>query len=278
MSVLFRQTNAVWMAFTLAVCLLEDFTPLVFPPSARRRSDEPPLLRPQGPWGTVSPPPPPPPPAAVAAEAAAAAAAGSDGNRAPPSSRLPLSSTAKKRKNNPRSRVSPGSADSSAVEAARKKHLEETTSGNGNDGGDGDDDDDDGTGAARLGHDRCLSPLRSLLLLAKAALADARRGAPLLRARAPLAAPIGLFAVFVWGFNGGAIVLGDKENHSPGGPPHLAQLAYLVAVGASLWGVVGGREAVFGRDARSGFARWARERSVAGVAAIVAGVAVAMWR
>lgn len=136
---------------------------------------------------------------------------------------------------------------------------------------------DDEAGAAQL-DPGCLSLLRSLLLLARAALADARRGAPLLRARAPLAAPIVLFAVFVWGFNGGAIVLGDKENHSPGGPPHLAQLAYLVAVVASLWGVVGEREAVFGRDAQSGFVRWARGRGAAGVAVIVAGVAAAMWR
>lgn len=271
MSVLFRQTNAVWVAFTLAVCLLEDFTPLVLAPHARRRSGDANLPAPLGAWEHASPPP----------AAAEVAAIRSDGKgAAPPSSprRPPPSSTTRKIKNNPRTPVSSGLAGTCAVEVTRKRSREKTQQNGGYyyyDGGD--DDDDEVRSAQQLDRGR-LSPLRLLLLLARAALADARRGAPLLRARAPLAAPVVLFAAFVWGFNGGAIVVGDKENHSPGGPPHLAQLAYLVAVGASLWGVIGGREAVFGRDARSGFSRWARGTGVARVAVIVAGVAMAMWR
>ena len=238
-SVLFRQTNAVWVAFTLAVCLLEDFTPRVCVPAA-----------------------------------AEAAARRSDGTGAPASPRRLTWGTTRKRKNNP------GTVDSGLSEAevlTRGRSLEESKSGGNNDD-DGDDGDDDGVAsAAQTGHDS-LPPLRLLLLLARAALVDSRRGAPQLRGRAPLAAPIVLFAVFVWGFNGGVIVLGDKENHSPGGPPHLAQLAYLVAVAAALWGVVGGRQAAFGPEARTGFARWARKRGAVGVAVIVAGVAVGLWR
>ena len=249
---LFRQTNAVWVAFTLATCLLEDFTPLVLASDSWRRSDDAPLLTPSGTSEHVSPP-----------AASEVAPTRSNGKGAPPPPRRPQSSATRKRKSTPRTQISSGLADTDAPQSRQGRHPEGRQAVN-------DDDHDDR-------HDR-LSPLRLLFLLARAALSDARRGAPLLRARVPLAAPIALFAVFVWGFNGGAIVLGDKENHSPGGPPHFAQLAYLAAVAASLWGVVGGREAAFGRDARSGFARWARERGVAGVAVIAAGVAMAMWR
>lgn len=274
-SVLFRQTNAVWVAFTLAVCLLDDFTPLVSAPDAgasacaascatKDTGGEAPLLKPPGASEHVSPPP-----------AAEVCAARGGGRGAPASSRRPPSSTTRKRKNVPRTRASPDLVDTGAEEVAPGNYLEETQQSRGNDDGD----DGGGVGAAAQPDDGgCLSLLRLLLLLARGALADGRRGAPLLRARVPLAAPIVLFAVFVCGFNGGAIVLGDKENHSPGGPPHLAQLAYLVAVAASLWGVVGRREGVFGGDARSGFALWARGRGVVGVAVIVTGVAVATWR
>ena len=48
-----------------------------------------------------------------------------------------------------------------------------------------------------------------VLALAGAAWCDTCRGGPLLRARLPLAVPVALFAAFVWGFNGGAIVIGD---------------------------------------------------------------------
>lgn len=123
-----------------------------------------------------------------------------------------------------------------------------------------------------------LPPLPSLLpRLIRAALADVCRGAPLLRCRAPLAIPVVLFAVFVWVFNDGEIVLGDKDNHSPGGPPHLAQLAYLSAVGASLWGLIG-PEAIVATDARHGFVRWFINRGNIRVMAIVIAVMLSLRR
>eukprot|EP00903_Cladosiphon_okamuranus_P013480 g12555.t1 len=176
-SVLFRQTNAVWVAFTLATCLLEDFTPLVYVPDAWKRSDHAPF------------------PADAGEQASAPPAADSGDNEL--------------WKGNP---ALPATA---ALEHNQEK-------------------------------ENILDP--------------------------------GFFWCARHGHCRGPIVLGDKENHSPGGPPHLAQLAYLVAVTASLWGFVGGREAAFGPEARSGFARWARGRGVVVVAVIVAGVAAAMWR
>ncbi|CAM9531350.1 unnamed protein product [Scytosiphon promiscuus] len=234
MSVLFRQTNAVWVAFTLAVCLLEDFTPSVV-----------------------------------------IAAASPDRSRE--ASRPPLSTptTTRRRKKHAHDRVSPGSKTPTAA-IGEPRHSGGSIADGGSDVDRGNVDTSSPPTSVPSPH---LPPVPRLLLsLAGAALSDARRGAPLLRARAPLAVPVVLFAAFVWGFNGGAVVVGDKENHSPGGPPHLAQLAYLAAVGASLWGVVGGREALLGRDARRGFARWAAGTGVVGVAAVVAGVAAGLWR
>eukprot|EP00903_Cladosiphon_okamuranus_P013487 g12562.t1 len=257
-SVLFRQTNAVWVAFTLATCLLEDFTPLVYVPDAWKRSDHAPFPADAGEHASAPP-------------AAESAATMSYGKGTPPSPRrLPWSTT--RRRKTSWTLGSSGVPDTGTVEVTQEPPLDESKSV-GNDSAD----DDGRINAAQLDRDR-MPPFRLLLLLARAALEDAHRGAPFLRTRAPLAAPILLFAVFVWGVNEGAIVLGDKENHSPGGPPHLAQLAYLVAVTASLWGIVGGREAAFGPEARNGFARWARGRGVVVVAVIVAGVAAAMWR
>lgn len=137
------------------------------------------------------------------------------------------------------------------------------------------------TTAARCANFPCPSSLpplpRLVSRLVTAAFNDACRGGAILRFRMPLAVPALLFALFVWGFNGGAVVLGDKENHSPGGAPHLAQLAYLVAAGASLWGLVG-QEAVLGGNTRNNFRRWIRNVGLVGFVAIVGVVALALWR
>ncbi|CAN0203975.1 unnamed protein product, partial [Hapterophycus canaliculatus] len=250
MSVLFRQTNAVWVAFTLAVCLLEDFTPSVVAAASPSRSSQ-------------APRPP-----------------------------LSTSTTTTRRRKHAHDRVSAESeTDATITGGARHPGGGKTTDGSGGGGCGNADDRENASSSSSCSSSSArrsaaaavaaapLPPVPRLLLqLAAAALTDARRGAPLLRARAPLAVPVVLFAAFVWGFNGGAVVVGDKENHSPGGPPHLAQLAYLVAVGASLWGIVGGREAVLGRDARRGFLLWAAGAGVVGVLVVVAGVAAGLWR
>lgn len=264
---LFRQTNAVWVAFTLAVCLLEDFTPSVVRVSdAQRRS----IL------------------AAGAADVAHgvgdAGSPGGPGADPPPnfSRWLPSSTSITRQRKNARDRDTSCSLSSGSNTGAAGGRPEKQTRSDGDGNGNGNNSDFNTMAQQKQLEERaCLSlspALPLLLLLARAALADALRGAPVLRGRAPLAVPVVLFALFVWGFNGGAVVVGDKENHSPGGPPHFAQLAYLVAVGASLWGVVGDPEAVLGRATRSDFMGWVRRTGVAGVAAIVAGVAVALWR
>ncbi|CBN77379.1 Alpha-1,2-glucosyltransferase ALG10-A, family GT59 [Ectocarpus siliculosus] len=308
-SVLFRQTNAVWVAFTLAACLLDDFTPsvvaavrvspggdvsarapagaLAVEPSSRRARDAAGTgsrLKSAGSWEHPLAPP-------CAGDGAAAEAVGGldeggaattrrSGERSSPSPlQQSTTTTRRRRRNTDQKRVGSGSQQDAEVGLSRGggggggglgTDGEQTTGGSNND--------IDSAQPRNGGAHPSLPPTPRLLLgLARAALTDASRGGTLLRARAPLAIPVALFAVFVWGFNGGAVVIGDKENHSPGGPPHLAQLAYLAATGASLWGVVGGREALLGRDARRGFARWAgggRGR----VATVVAGVAAVLWR
>ncbi|CAN0485688.1 unnamed protein product, partial [Ectocarpus sp. 12 AP-2014] len=307
-SVLFRQTNAVWVAFTLAACLLDDFTPSIVAdvrvspgcdvsagapagavavdPSSRRARDAPGAgsrLKSAGSWEHPLTPP------RVGDGAAVEAVGGLDegeedttrrsGERSSSPSPLQqsMTTTRRRRRNTDQKLVGSGSQQDPEVSLTRGGRGgglgtdgEQTTSGSNND--------IDSAQPRNGGAHPSLPPTPGLLLgLARSALTDASRGGPLLRARAPLAMPVALFAVFVWGFNGGAVVIGDKENHSPGGPPHLAQLAYLAATCASLWGVVGGREAMLGRDARRGFARWVwggRGR----VAMVVAGVAVVLWR
>ncbi|CAM9136447.1 unnamed protein product [Pylaiella littoralis] len=277
-SVLFRQTNAVWVAFTLAVCLLEDFTPSVVRDSDARGRSVVAAGAAHVAGGTGS-------------AATARAGAGADGADSSPSSpRRPPSTTsttrrrktAQKRGPPPPPPPSSPSSGSNMGETAGGRPKKKITRGDGKGNGNGNSGGlDSAAHQQRLEGRACSSlppALPLLLLLARAALADVLKGAPLLRGRAPLAVPVVLFATFVWGFNGGAVVIGDKDNHSPGGPPHFAQLAYLVAVGASLWGVVGDPEALLGRATRSGFAEWVRRTGVTGVAAIVAGVAVALWR
>lgn len=281
MAILFRQTNAVWVAFTLAVCLLEDFSPSVDGKGAIESATDDKRLH--------------------------AAASGVDGFDVPtvrsggkftPSSGGVLSSTKNRKTATTVVRRSTRSAGKGAGGPPKE--------------GEGGNRDAEGSGGRLLAEDRekegttlvlnhrddrggesggihdaaapfvagissRSSPLHLLARLARAAAIDACRGGLLLRLRLPLAIPVVLFAVFVWGFNGGAVVIGDKENHSPGGPPHLAQLAYLVAVGSSLWGLVG-EEAVWGEDARRGFLRWVERRGPAAFAAMVGAVALALWR
>lgn len=116
-----------------------------------------------------------------------------------------------------------------------------------------------------------------LVRLAKEALFDAYHGGHRLRRHILLAVPVLAFAVFVLGFNGGAIAVGDRENHDPGGPPHLAQLGYLFAVGASLWGFFG-EEAMIGRRARVGFISWVRERGILFCGSLLFAAAYGSWR
>lgn len=273
MAILFRQTNAVWVAFTLAVCLLEDFLPLVDGKGAI-----------DGVTGAKGLP------------TAASGIEGFDvrtvrgGGELSPSSRSFSSTKRRKTATGRQSIRSAGKGGEGPLKEGGDRDAERSSgrllvedrekeggyivrnhrSGRGNNregGGQSD-------AAARSSRS---SPLHLLVRLARAAVTDACRGGPLLRLRLPLAIPVALFAVFVWGFNGGAVVVGDKENHSPGGPPHLAQLAYLVAVGSSLWGFVG-KEAIFAGDARRGFLRWVERRGLVACAAMVGAVALALWR
>lgn len=304
MSVLFRQTNAVWVAFTLAACLLEDFTPSVVAAvrvgpdgcgapadavaversscRARDAAGADSRLESAGSWEHRPSPPCAGDGAAVETvgglDEGGAATTRRSGERLSPSRLQQSTTTTRRRRRN---------ADKKRAGSGSQQDAEVTLGGGGGGGLDtdgeqqatgGNNNDVDSAQPRNGGAYPFLPPTPRLLLgLAKAALTDASRGGALLRARAPLAIPVALFAVFVWGFNGGAVVIGDKENHSPGGPPHLAQLAYLAATGASLWGVVGGPEALLGGDARRSFALWAR-RGGGGVAMVVAGVAVVLWR
>lgn len=277
MAILFRQTNAIWVAFTLAVCLLEDFMPLVDGKGAIDGATD----------GTGLPV------AASGIEGFDARTARSGGGLTP-NSRSPSSTKRRKTATGRQSTRSAGKGGGSPLKEGGDRDAERSSGrllvedrekeggcivrthrsgrgrnreGNREGGGQSD-------AAARSSRS---SPLHLLVRLARAAVMDACRGGPLLRLRLPLAIPVALFAVFVWGFNGGAVVVGDKENHSPGGPPHLAQLAYLVAVGSSLWGFVG-KEAIFGGDARQGFLRWVERRGLVACAAMVGAVALALWR
>lgn len=322
MSIFFRQTNAVWVAFTLAVCLLEDFTPSLTPhthtngtstsnghqrlptPGSRGHASPVPPL-------SSSPPPPPPSPATPAVPAAAAAAASNGVGGGSGRFELPCSNGMRQRSNGggvsglgngtrlspgDKSRNGGGGGSGNGVVVGRQNGLLHSSSSsvsagseNGNGNGNGKASvnthynnnpvDHNASGKNIVENLSSFTAIPSLVLaLAGAAWSDACRGGPLLRARLPLAVPVALFAVFVWGFNGGDIVVGDKENHLPGGPPHLAQLAYMVAVGASLWGLFG-KEAAVGGDARKGFVRWVRGGTgLVGFAAIVGVVALALWR
>ena len=272
---LFRQTNAVWVAFTLAVCLLEDFAPLVnrdgAPAGADSRTkgggvDLPSGLESRGHIDGASALP-----AGDSNTPRRKCSAGDFASSTALSSHSsPVTFRLKKRKAVSSSDVNTGVGGRSGgvtPDLCSSKSCGKRLRGRA--GGD--------EGRA-LVEDIFLPPLPTLLLrLIRAALADAYSGAPLLRCRAPLAVPVILFVVAVWGFNGGVIVLGDKENHSPGGPPHLAQVAYLSAVGASLWGLVG-REAAVAADVRKGFVRWVVKRGLVIATAIVGAVALALWR
>lgn len=274
MAILFRQTNAVWVAFTLAVCLLEDFLPLVDRKGAT-----------DGVTGGKDLP---------------AAAPGIDGFDArtvrsggelTPSSRSLSSTNRRKNAAGRQSTRSVGEGGRDPLKEGGDRDAELSSGrvlvedrgqeggrivGSSRQAGRERRDESGGQNDAAARYSRS-SPFHLLVRLAGAAVMDACRGGPLLRRRLPLAIPVVLFAVFVWGFNGGAVVVGDKENHSPGGPPHLAQLAYLVAVGSSLWGFVG-KEAILGGGARRGFLRWVERRGLVACASMVGAVALALWR
>ncbi|CAN0376405.1 unnamed protein product [Discosporangium mesarthrocarpum] len=104
--------------------------------------------------------------------------------------------------------------------------------------------------------------------------------------RAPLLLPLVGFMVFLVA-NGGSIVVGDAENHAFR-ELHLAQLAYLSAVTASLWGVVGGAGSAVSREALSGFMTfcgcrrggegWRRGRAIVMSVATVVALAWFLWR
>lgn len=257
MAIFFRQTNAVWVAFTLAVCLLEDFAPLVSRDGALSGAD-------------------------FCAETSDAIREMVLGSRGYIDSDSTTSLARRRRKAAAKSDAGSDVAVSEGG-ASLGKCKGEIGGAQCRDGRDSFV--DDGGRVRNAGIEgpndpigAFLPPLPTLLSrLIRAALADARRGAPLLRCRAPLAIPVVLFAVFVLVFNDGVIVLGDKDNHSPGGPPHLAQLAYLSAVGASLWGLVG-PEAVVATDARHGFVRWVVNRGNIRVVLIVVAVVLSLRR
>lgn len=261
LSILFRQTNAVWVSFTLAVCLLEDFLPIVISTTTATAARA----------GT-----------AQRRNAAAAAAAdsydceGSDGAHVDTAGAFPFSSLPTPA--HPALSTSTDPSPTTTTTARRRKRRMNTTAAI--------------TTPNKLARSSAPftpganppipshhPPLILLWRLARAAMSDAVRGAPILRARLPLAMPVVAFASFVFVFNGGAIALGDKENHSPGGPPHLAQLGYFAAVCASLWGVVG-KEAVSGMDARRGFVGWlagSRQRGSRNVARMVGSFSVIVF-
>lgn len=257
MAVFFRQTNAIWVAFTLAVCLLEDFAPLVS----------------RG--GALS-----------GAESCAVGSNTNEEMTLGSRRRIDSNSTASLARRRRKATAKPD-VGSDVAESEGSVFLEKCKSETGGaqyrEGRDTFV--DDGGRVQNVGIEvsnepegALLPPLPTLLpRLIRAALADACRGAPLLRCRALLAIPVMLFAVFVLVFNDGEIVLGDKNNHSPGGPPHLAQLAYLSAAGASLWGLVG-PEAVVATDARHGFVRWFRNKGYIMVMSIVIAVALSLRR
>lgn len=261
-SLIFRQTNAIWIAFTLAVCLLQDFLPLVVNVETRSHQSEPESLAEGSRLATNSTIPVP------------SADTDSDRRRLDEESSSAPSRHAVRRR---RPGKYPGDhlagerpAAVVRVEVQSRSPADkvrglcnETIQKGGNHGGD-----------YLIG----VPPLHILIVrLVREAIVDASRGGPLLRRQLPLAVPLLLFAIFVVGLNGGAIVLGHKKHHAPGGPPHLAQLAYLVAVAASLWGVVG-QEGVFSRRARVGFMMWTKRRGFLQFAALLLGVACGLWR
>lgn len=250
-AILFRQTNVVWVAFTLAVSLLQDFLPLVvgaptIHPSVQDSQCDPvrdqdnPLLATADPLSLRR--------RATRVPGAAAA----DGHV----TKRPLSTV--------RVEVGiPAARDGKGGKSVQKEAVMERRQG---------------TRPGGFGPHRGTPPVPELLLrLARAALVDALHGGPRLRRHLPLAVPVVAFAALVWGWNGGAVALGDKEHHAPGGPPHLAQLAYLSAVAASLWGCLGA-DGAFSADAWGGFSGWARRRGKLGCAGLLCGVVLGLWR
>lgn len=280
-AILFRQTNAVWLAFILAICLLEDFTPVVALTHSKS-ADERDSQDAFDVCASLT--------MATRKDDCFAMTGSSTRTAVSATGNGSLSSSAASRRRTLKPPTKQGDEDvpteQRLIRLQRETAMRPHTSTK------------DGRvtspqdAALRTWEDRGYTieddegrskrqslPILPILLvhLVRAAFVDVSRGGPLLRARAPLVIPVLLFAAFVWGFNGGAIVLGDKENHSPGGPPHIAQMAYMMAVGASLWGFVG-REAMFGHDARAGFGRWVSRRGALCSTAMVACVALVLWR
>lgn len=237
-SILFRQTNAVWVAFTLAICLLEDFLPLVAVASITTGATK------------CTP--------TTRARRIKVDGEGDDQNQHTKASAY---------------HVRPAIALATpTTKTPRRRKLHDHR------------DHPINTTIVPSSSSTALPVPLLLWRLIRATLSDLACGAPLLRCRVPLAVPIVGFAAFVFGFNGGVVALGDKENHSPTGPPHMAQLAYLVAVCASLWGIVGSKEAVCAREGLEGFGTWARGRRgsngvrVARVGLVVLSTAFCLWR